>query len=308
MLGLRSKRTRDGFTLIELLVVIAIIAILIALLLPAVQQAREAARRTQCKNNLKQMGIAIHNHHDVQGDLPMGTRGGWGWTWHAYILPYMEQNNLYERIAPDPLDRDSGYLTGGDWRSARIREAVGTKIDGFHCPSHPGAVSHSGGSGSTAWVRHYSHYNANAGHARTGSPFDNEMDNLNGVMFDQSEVKFRDITDGLTNTVLVGDVINSVANPPSQWWHRYYIFCSNSDSGSGNDMSRMLCTTGYATDANRRCTPNANQELAFGSYHPGGAQVVMVDGSARFVAETVDHDVWRAVGTRAGGEVETLND
>jgi prepilin-type N-terminal cleavage/methylation domain-containing protein len=130
----RSQRT--GFTLIELLVVIAIIAILIALLLPAVQQAREAARRSTCKANMKQIGIAMHNHHDVKNHLPVGLAGtsgaGWGWAWGAYILPYVDQATLYETITDttNTIWSDSGGST-----TANIQAAAIAFLPVFKCPS-----------------------------------------------------------------------------------------------------------------------------------------------------------------------------
>ncbi len=144
MVPKRIRRLR-GFTLIELLVVIAIIAILIALLLPAVQQAREAARRTQCKNNLKQIGLALHNYHDTNKALPSGSivllnaagtqYFGHGWTWHASILPYMDQATMYAAIQ-GPNDGGLGSESGGT-ASPKQTLAGATVLSMFWCPSQP---------------------------------------------------------------------------------------------------------------------------------------------------------------------------
>ncbi len=138
-----SRRLPQGFTLIELLVVIAIIAILIALLLPAVQQAREAARRTQCKNNLKQLALALHNYHDTYSAFPVGNHREYRGNWRVSILPYIEQANVYNKCSF--VGPNSGYLTGGSWAAPQLwvgwdtaifnRVLMGLKIEAFECPS-----------------------------------------------------------------------------------------------------------------------------------------------------------------------------
>ena len=291
-----------GFTLVELLVVIAIIGILIALLLPAVQAAREAARRMQCANKLKQQALALHGHHDVYRKFPYGARFSWGWTWHAYILPWIEQSAIYEGIAPEVIETDAGSFGGTDAPSIAITEAVAHQIPTFQCPSHPGAASEG-----TTNVRYYSHYNGSAGSdaypGGSDNQYDNDMRDLNGVLFSLSEVAMRDITDGTSQTVMVGETINA----PEKYWHRFYIFDNAIDDGEGSDYSRCLCVMGNRNGGFYPPNPvDTNNELGFGSYHPGGSQVALADGSVRFVSSTIERAVWLAIGTRNGGEAEQL--
>ncbi len=305
---------RRGFTLIELLVVIAIIAILIGLLLPAVQKVREAAARMKCSNNLKQMGIAFHSHHDATGGLPPGAIRSWGWSWHAFLLPYIEQGNVFNIINPTPMNTDSGFLTGTDGNSRRIQRAIASKITVFQCPSQPGPESASYSRG----IRYYSHYNACAGWTRyAGNDDYNGLHDTNGAVYIPSatslrrvpnHVKLVGIIDGTSNTILAGEVKNCVSlggGCPSQFWHRFYIFDDNWDSGNGVDYSRCMSTTG--TVGGSTYAINSNHELAFGSFHLTGANMLMADGSVRFVNQSISNAPWRAAGSRNGGEPTQLN-
>ena len=128
---------RRAFTLVELLVVIAIIGILIAMLLPAVQMVRESARRVSCANNMRQLGLAIHNYEGAHQKLPYGVRAGWGHSWSAEILPFLEQDPLYQQI-PKPLN-DSGWYGGSDARSLALVATMQTPVTTFFCPSQPGS-------------------------------------------------------------------------------------------------------------------------------------------------------------------------
>lgn len=309
-----ANKRRGGFTLIELLVVIAIIAILIALLLPAVQQAREAARRSTCKNNLKQIGIAMHNHHDVYGKLPVGiagtlhgdgrSRAGWGWAWGAYILPYMDQAPLYETIN-NRVFSDSGV--GSTAEIARARVAV---IPNFECPS--AAVQRVGNG------QRMQNYAGNAGWNWTGGDHSRDVDLNNGnsntadgVLFfadprvdaDRTGVKFRDMTDGATNTLLVaekaGNDTGTQGGAPCRHCSCNAIWSNHADGNPpNNEVSEHLGTTRRAF--------NNNTERAFHSFHTGGVQGVLCDGSARFFSENMDSSIRQAIGTRAGGETATL--
>lgn len=305
------RKKRIGFTLIELLVVIAIIAILIALLLPAVQQAREAARRSQCKNNLKQIGLALHNYHETFSSLPPGsivyktgsTISGHGWTWHASILPYLDQKPLYDQI-----QGANGMGTeGGGTTSAKQRLAGQTVIPVFWCPSQPDVRNGVQKGGYTT-----SNYNGNMG-TQIGDGSGDNCDlaaNLasptlgcmgaNGIFFPSSNVRYRDVTDGLSNTIVVSEVIDSGGDADKLGGggsDRKYCFSGGADSNPPTEMSEYL----IAAETNDPI--NGYAEEAAGSYHVGGAQFVLGDGSVRFISENISMTTYRALSTRAGGEV-----
>ena len=274
---MRTRPTRSGFTLIELLVVIAIIAILIALLLPAVQQAREAARRSSCKSNLKQLGIALHNHHDVYKALPVASTGPDTATtpraanWAGLILAQIEQANLYESIDPrgaNPADRQAdGPITV------------------YLCPSN--TTKH------TSTRQDYLHYKACQGNVKSvGSGGNGCFQHNNGQgnpVQEERGIKFRDITDGQSNTVMIGEVQRGWAG-----WSR----------GSGTGDGRQDCSTATdVLDGDRKI--NVNNDQCFGSQHVGGAQFLAADGAVHFVSENVAEAVYEAMGSRNGRETET---
>lgn len=263
---------KRGFTLIELLVVIAIIAILIALLLPAVQQAREAARRSQCKNNLKQLGLAFHNYHDVHGVLPPlvventydtnGNKESWGWG--AFLLPYLDQAPLYN---------NAGIGSGSSLESQAGTNAQ-TILTTYRCPSDIGPARggqrnlvNAGGSNYAAYVHH-----AQAGY--------NSSDD--GCFLRNGRIGFRDVTDGLSNTALAGEVtykLNNVTINMKAW-----AGCAKGDNG---DCIDEIGITGRwpINDTTGGLDPNAE---ALGSQHTGGAHILLGDGGVRFLSENID--------------------
>ena len=308
---------RRGFTLIELLVVIAIIAVLIALLLPAVQQAREAARRSQCKNNLKQIGLALHNYNDTHGALPSGsivlrnTAGtvyyGHGWTWHATILPYLDQGPLYTAIqGADGMGNELG-----DQNTAKPLVAGRTVLSVFWCPSQPDVRQGAQKNGYQP-----SNYNGNMG-TRIGDGSDdclsgsvaNAADmvnkpwgcmNGNGIFYISSCVRFRDVTDGLSNTIFVSEVPDSGGDVMGQFsagCDRKAIFSGGADSNPPTEMSEYL----IAAEGNDPI--NGGAEEASGSWHVGGAHFVFGDGAVRFLSENMDMTVYQGVSTRRDGEI-----
>jgi prepilin-type N-terminal cleavage/methylation domain-containing protein len=216
---------KRGFTLIELLVVIAIIAILIALLLPAVQQAREAARRTQCKNNLKQLGLALHNYHDVYNTMPIGgvgsLQGGWGFSWYIRILPYLDQTAVYNQITFNGVHPGwsccgdaSGTANGAVLRQANITAAL--------CPSSPLPIKRDTGGGPTNIAQYYGISGTTNGNGYTAPTTggQNGLSNCCGCCGGQQalgqiagtgalvvgkSIGIRDMTDGTTNVMMVGE-------------------------------------------------------------------------------------------------------
>jgi prepilin-type N-terminal cleavage/methylation domain-containing protein/prepilin-type processing-associated H-X9-DG protein len=321
------RRLRSGFTLIELLVVIAIIAVLIGLLLPAVQKVREAAARTQCANNLHNLAIACHNYHDVNGRMPLAldgsdTRSGinyfndnppmhhWYWSWLTQILPYVEQDNLY-RLADTWDNTGHNYLN--PW--VQSNQALATPVKTWSCPSDSRQlVSEDEGGYKVAFT-------GLVGVRGT-------MQKLNDGVICNQKVTMTSISDGTSNTLMIGE------RPPSGdwffgWWFAgagYYsptLDPAFPQNGTGDvvlgtadtDFPPALAISfngGYQCAANKYLFGpgkiSENCDMAhFWSLHSGGANFANADGSVRFLSYSVDPTVMKALGTRAGGEVFTLN-
>lgn len=306
---------RSGFTLIELLVVIAIIAILIALLLPAVQQAREAARRTQCKNNLKQVGLALHNYHDTHNTFPPGNiRGalavGHGPTAWVHILPYVDQAPQYNRInfsTPGTWWHGTGGPPPGGPHGTTFN---GFKVNGFICPSSPltDVRSFTNGGVTTVWQRgSYTLIEGAVGISEVSTS--NGIRSDSGMFTRDRNFNFRDMTDGSSNIVMVAEQSN---------WGRDAANTNNveyrSDGGDslwmGTDYSTGRCfgttTVRYAINTRNSTLSGASQQncnTPIQSAHTGGAHVLIGDGTVKFLSENMNFDTLRFLAARADGNV-----
>jgi prepilin-type N-terminal cleavage/methylation domain-containing protein len=324
-----TQRSR-GFTLIELLVVIAIIAILIALLLPAVQQAREAARRTECRNHMKQLGLAIHNYHDTHRVFPYA----WGSvqeTWSALILPYIDQAPLYNTLVWDRTPaNDWGSLTptSPTWPN---RVACGVFVPVLRCPSlaiqdafdnsgipdrRPASYRVVTGSliASDDNSTRPAPYNVAPYTSLEFSPYRDP--GVNGIMVGAGSTKMRDITDGTTNTVMVGESFTDPQYVKDNQGMDYWNFfipqiwdtgtnrCWSVGNGSGTEHTEAAGST--LVKLNARLDPTIHgvlMEVSFGSYHTGGAFFTLGDGSVRFISENVDLKLYQGLGSRNGNEI-----
>jgi len=313
-------RLNKGFTLIELLVVIAIIAILIALLLPAVQQAREAARRTQCRNNLKQIGLALHNYHDIYNTFPPGytarnvrrtdpvmAETGQGYAWSFAILPQIDQSNLTNQIDTNLNAHDPGNLS----------IASTTTLKSFLCPTDPAPTVFDVTDGAgTTYTLPTSNYVGILGY---GSVTMNAGDST-GVFFRNSRVRFRDITDGTSNTICVGerrhehDFASPAPSVPSHsTWYAAIPGVTRSagmmmmpmmTEGSGSLVIGHVGQPAMMSMMAMHSTPNqTNHIVHFSSQHTGGVQFLLCDGSVHFLSQNVDYGLFRNLGERADGNV-----
>jgi prepilin-type N-terminal cleavage/methylation domain-containing protein/prepilin-type processing-associated H-X9-DG protein len=342
------QHQRSGFTLIELLVVIAIIAILIALLVPAVQKVRESAARLQCTNNLKQIGLALHSYHGANKQFPPGyvdgnvnpistpdNDVGPGWGWAAFLLPYLEQGNVYNQI-----NFNQGVGIGVNAQVSR------TQLPVFLCPSDPyhqdvpiydstfsspiATVAHGNYIGCNGWVECF----ANAGgnylpSSDGGAAQDGDGGNTatgrsgNGLFFRNSQTKIAHVTDGLSNTIVVGE--RCAAHSPTTWtgavtggrcpawmatqpWTAPYTLpgsAPNTGNGSAYDNADWAEAFVFG-HGNATHVPNVDFPIydpdVFWSMHPGGANFLFGDGSVHFLSASINPMTYQWLCTISGGE------
>jgi prepilin-type N-terminal cleavage/methylation domain-containing protein len=295
---------RRAFTLIELLVVIAIIAILIALLLPALQQAREAARRMSCKNNLKQYGLALHNYVDVHGSLPSGhyfrgvfagTRnlpfgGGTGFSWQSLILPFMDQAPLHNQFNFNVPIAHSGIA-----ESNRNEKLAETPLAYARCPSDPAPTNSLIGDGgadlgeqTNAAVSSYKTNSGSFEENHLGLPHENQ-DWRNGLFHLDSMIKLRDVTDGLSATIAVGEV-SWLQTPTGRIYGSTCPNCGYPHAPGELYIQswRFMANTQHKMNLPKTANAEFRAE-SFGSAHVGGSQFLLLDGSVRFVGENIQH-------------------
>lgn len=314
----REQPSRPAFTLIELLVVIAIIGVLIALLLPAVQQAREAARRSQCKNNLKQIGLALHNYHDTHGALPpgyidtingAGQDGGWAWT--AQILPFLDQFALYQTF--DFTRHPWGAVTPNGSTAAN-HAGCSVSLPAFSCPSDtkpkttvtPGTASQPGYHEKLATTSYQGNYSSfgdspcNPNFGGNGNPIMTRQDLTNGVFTVNGVVRFKDITDGTSCTIFAGEVCWREGQHGSKNQNLYgvvningYANCVSSGGIDTNTDStgpfRVVRTGKVPMNARVGDATDSYYGRGFHSNHIGGAHFLLGDGSVRFISEFIEH-------------------
>ncbi len=313
-------RSTRGFTLVELLVVIAIIGVLVALLLPAVQAARESARRAQCLNNLKQVGLAMHNYHGAKNRLPAGNYSCcWG-TWQMEILPFLEQvqlAQLYRRL-PESSEFfliEYRYDSDRPTHTPPIQnlQVTRTRITSLTCPSDEPQVRASDGVTYHSYVANYGNTNhigwdhlgpSNPAYVKyLGSPFVGDDWNPKH----QRIVKLKEITDGLSNTLLASETVQGRDGDKRglTWWGwaaGFETFALPNASEPDTMQNVMECNP---VDPNPPCNSQSAANLfkaAARSRHPGGVNAAMCDGSVRFVVDGVELSVWRAASTIQGEE------
>jgi prepilin-type N-terminal cleavage/methylation domain-containing protein len=293
---------RQAFTLVELLVVIAIIGVLVALLLPAVQAAREAARRAQCSNNLRQIGIGLHNYHDTYQTFPFGWSNR-GQAWSACILPFIEQGPLWNTLQ---------WAESNNWDSANTpnQRACETLIKTYRCPSAaiPEHVNNQGiPQRVPATYRGVASSTADSDDPSTSAVGRHlEQTDLEGIFFGDSRIGFRDITDGTSNTFMVGECYWDKYTQDGNQMDFWYIGSPQADPwpGSATEFSEFVGSTGVPLNARTiAATSGYQKELSFASFHPAGTLFTMGDASVRYFPYSTEAATYKALGSRNGGEV-----
>ena len=308
-INVQSKK--HGFTLVELLVVIAIIGVLVALLLPAVQAAREAARRTQCINNLKQIGLALHSFHDAKKKLPPGgikpgdKYGGLGW--RVVVLPFLEEAALFDSFNENETTPVANLT-------------VGLKpVRGYFCPSGTNLMSIYGSgevNGVPTYTAHYFGVSGPENKDPTGRDYPVKINSgssrgdfaIGGPLYPESKVRLKDVTDGTSETLIVGEIVHSYPG--------IYGFGTGSEGravGGGDGQPWVLGM--FGSDGNVACKNIANginismpdvartNRIAFATQHGGSCNFVQCDGSVRGISEDIDIFLYKAVCTRAWDEI-----
>jgi prepilin-type N-terminal cleavage/methylation domain-containing protein len=300
----RKLSQRRAFTLVELLVVIAIIGVLVALLLPAVQAAREAARRAQCSNNLKQIGIGLHNYHDTYLTFPFGWSNR-GQAWNACILPFIEQAPLWNTL-------EWAEANNWDTDGTPNERACETIIKTYRCPSAaiPQHVDNQGiPKRVPACYRGVASSTADSDDPSTSAVGRYlEQTDLEGIFFGDSRINMKDVTDGTSNTLMVGECYWDKFTQDGNQMDFWYIGSPQADPWPGNatEFSEFVGSAGVPLNARTiASTSGYVKELSFTSFHPAGTLFCYVDGSVKFIPYTVDVPTYRAIGSRNGGE--TLN-
>jgi len=317
------KARPGGFTLIELMVSMSFIGVLIALLLPAVQSAREAARRARCSNNLKQIALGMHQYHDVHGTMPPGKKGCcWG-TWLIFVLPQVEHQSLFNAYnfsgnnspgLPRGYDLDLRYF------GSTNRTVTSTRLEVYLCPSDGTAEPISTTVGGVKLACTSQNYAANFGNTLQvqddlpGNPFRGApFGDVGSPLADQSRppratVGLRDFQDGTTTTLLLSEVV--VGQGPDlrgfSWWGDAAGF--ETFLGPNSTSPDVLSDRDYCSNRspNPPCSapgPPAGDTYAARSRHPGGVDAAMADGAVRFVKDSISLSVWQALSTTRGCEV-----
>ena len=294
-----QQSIRKGFTLVELLVVIAIIGVLVGLLLPAVQSAREAARRTQCINNMRQLGLALHNHHDSFGTLPPGwktstTAGSQGngvalWGWGAMILPFIEEGSLNDQLKPKDVFMQDAVTSL--WSS--YQSLMTTSMTGFRCPSDDGPITNIGRSfpgfnNSGAAALSTTNYIGN-NNSRTSAQFDDPQ--TGGIFFEDRGLKFGDIRDGTSKTILLCERRWQYSDINGQLTSARAGVVFGINARQVGQRGRNAVVGDGWQKINYTHTNTNRSARGFSSNHPSGAVFVLSDASVRFVIDSIDADI-----------------
>ncbi|QDU60103.1 hypothetical protein Pan216_09400 [Planctomycetes bacterium Pan216] len=306
-----TRRPRVGFTLVELLVVIAIIGVLVGLLLPAVQQAREAARRAQCTARMKQLGVALHNYHDAHGVLPPGQfqdagntigsttaqKGKGRYCWMQLLLPYIDQMALYDQVSP----QFDGQTASWTWDG---REKV---VETLLCPSDPASPKVGGGVFQGNFLLSHG-----GGSFRTSSSATNGH-NLDGLFYVISSVRFADIEDGTANTLAGSEIIQVPlgVDGGSDRRGRYYTCQHGNCTLAARDTPNTTLADqqysgrfyDYEPFAPAAVATSGYYRTGARSFHPGGVNALVADGAVRFISNSISKTTWNRFGDRGDGQI-----
>jgi len=316
--GCYFRCRRRAFTLVELLVVIAIIGVLVALLLPAVQAAREAARRISCQNNLKQIGIACHNHHDVYGELPRAYKADTGLSWHVNILPFIEQGNLYNKFDTTTVNNVHTSANRNDPYGLLIIptyqcSSCSVKRQLFNAPNNTNGPSDliPPTTGNPAAVPHYYGINGpRGGSYPVGTGLHEGVPAATSGIFQRDgAIRMARITDGTSNTLMIAEMswVSTVYGTRFRTWTR----------GGDEYAGVVVGKPGYVVSCRNVTNPinsifSANltvpyNDVPFGSMHSGGMNVCLGDGSVRFLNQNLSMATYRAIASRDEGEALNID-